>query len=140
MGLVSQLRVSKEARVITTELVRMAMGLGIEVAAEGVEGEEEVEFLSEIGCVKLQGFYYCKPVSLTEILKRYENGNRRIGFENPDERDYYTAVGHVSLYDLAFTNKDNEGLVDYFDTLPMAILQVNSEEISLLRCNANYRK
>ncbi|QFJ54574.1 EAL domain-containing protein [Pseudobutyrivibrio xylanivorans] len=140
MGLVSQLRVSKEARVITTELVRMAMGLGIEVAAEGVEGEEEVEFLGEIGCVKLQGFYYCKPLSLTEILKRYENGNQRIGFENPDERDYYTAVGHVNLYDLAFTNKDNEGAVDYFDTLPMAILQVNSEEISLLRCNANYRK
>ncbi len=139
MGLVGQLRVSKEARIIITELVRMAMALGIEVAAEGVEDAEEVEFLTEIGCIKLQGFYYCKPVSLSDILTRYKTGTQ-IGFENPDERDYYTTVGHVSLYDLAFTNKDDDGVVDYFDTLPMAILQVNSEEISLLRCNGNFRK
>ena len=139
MNLVSQLRTSKEARVITTELVRMAMALGIEVAAEGVEDDDEVEFLTEIGCVKLQGFYYCKPVSLSDLLTRYKTGTQ-IGFENPDERDYYTTVGHVSLYDLAFTNKEDDGVVDYFDTLPMAILQVNSEEISLLRCNCNFRK
>ncbi|SFN95259.1 diguanylate cyclase (GGDEF) domain-containing protein [Pseudobutyrivibrio sp. UC1225] len=139
MNLVSQVRTSKSAKVIITELVRLAMALGIEVAAEGVEDDDEAEFLKEIGCVKLQGFYYCKPVSLSDILTRYKNGTQ-IGFENPDEREYYTAVGHVSLYDLAFTNNDENGMVDYFDTLPMAILQVNSEEISLLRCNANFRK
>lgn len=139
MGLVGQLRVSKEARIIITELVRMAMALGIEVAAEGVEDDYEVGFLTETGCVKLQGFYYCKPLSLSDILTRYKTGTQ-IGFENPDERDYYTTVGQVSLYDLAFTNKEDDGVVDYFDTLPMAILQVNSEEISLLRCNGNYRK
>lgn len=139
MGLVSQIRTSRGARVVATELVRLAMALGIEVAAEGVEDDEEAEFLKEIGCVKLQGFYYCKPLSLSDILTRYKTGTQ-IGFENPDEREYYTAVGHVSLYDLAFTNNDDNGAVDYFDTLPMAILQVNSEEISLLRCNANFRK
>ncbi|MBR5637100.1 MAG: EAL domain-containing protein, partial [Pseudobutyrivibrio sp.] len=82
MGLVSQLRVSEGARIIATELVRLATGLGIEVAAEGVEDREEVEFLGEIGCIKLQGFYFCKPVSLTELLARYEKGIQ-IGFENP---------------------------------------------------------
>lgn len=139
MSLVSQLRFNKGARVVATELVRMAMGLGIEVAAEGVEAAEEVEFLSEIGCAKLQGFYFCKPVSLTELLDRYDKGIQ-IGFENPDEREYYSTVGHVSLYDLSFTNNEENGVIDYFDTLPMAILQVNSEEISLLRCNGNFRK
>ena len=139
MGLVSQLRVSEGARIIATELVRLATGLGIEVAAEGVEDREEVEFLGEIGCIKLQGFYFCKPVSLTELLARYEKGIQ-IGFENPKERDYYSAVGHISLYDLTFTNNEENGISDYFDTLPMAILQVDSEEISLLRCNVNFRK
>ncbi|SCZ79548.1 bifunctional diguanylate cyclase/phosphodiesterase [Pseudobutyrivibrio xylanivorans] len=139
MSLVSQLRFNKGARVVSTELVRMAMGLGIEVAAEGVEAEEEVEFLSEIGCAKLQGFYFCKPVSLAELLDRYDKGIQ-IGFENPDEREYYSTVGHVSLYDLSFASNEENGFIDYFDTLPMAILQVNSEEITLLRCNGNFRK
>ncbi len=138
ISMVSQLNDSESTRIIITELVRMATALGIEVAAEGVENGEQVEFLNEIGCAKLQGFYYCKPISTAEILERYRAG-KQIGFENPDELDYYTTVGHVSLYDLSFAGNEEGQLSDYFDTFPMAILQVDSDKVSLMRCNKTFR-
>ena len=90
----------EKSRIMLTELIRMAMALGIKTITEGVETEEQVEFLREIGCNKLQGFYFCKPISLEELLDRYKSG-RQIGFENPEESAYYDAIGGVNLYDLS---------------------------------------
>ena len=139
MGLVQRLRENKAARVVATELSKLAMGLGINVAAEGVEDSDTVMFLNEIGCSNLQGFYFCKPISLAELLTRYENGTQ-IGFENPDEMEYYDTIGKTSLYDLSFANNNEGEVTDYFDTLPMAIFQVDEEEIRLIRCNGNFSK
>lgn len=45
-----------------------------------------MEFLQEIGCSKMQGYYYSKPISLEQILERYKTGTQ-IGFENPIEKN-----------------------------------------------------
>ena len=34
----------------------------------------------EIGCSKLQGYFFCKPIPFEEIVERYEK-NIQIGFE-----------------------------------------------------------
>ena len=47
--------------VIMKKLVEMAYALGIDTLAEGVETKEQIQFLKEIGCDKLQGFYYSRP-------------------------------------------------------------------------------
>ena len=44
-----------ESRIILTELMKMAIGLGMETVCEGVEHPEQVEFLREIGCTRIQG-------------------------------------------------------------------------------------
>ena len=43
------------AKVILTELMRMATSLGVDTVCEGVETASQVRFLQEIGCSKLQG-------------------------------------------------------------------------------------
>ena len=136
--IVNQLLLKESARIIVTELVRMAMALGIEITAEGVEYEEQAEFLKEIGCAKFQGFLYCKPISAEQIFARYTQGTQ-IGFENPLEADYYAMIGRMSLYDLSFANEEGDKLNGYFDTLPMAVLQTNDEKVEILRCNKNFR-
>ncbi len=47
---------------IIASVVRMAKWLNIPVIAEGVEKEEQVKFLREIGCEYVQGFYFARPM------------------------------------------------------------------------------
>ena len=48
---------------IMRSAVNMAKNLGIRTLAEGVETEEHVRFLREIGCDMMQGYYFSKPLS-----------------------------------------------------------------------------
>lgn len=139
MRFMRQFNENEKSRVILTELVKMAIGLGVETICEGVEEFEQVEFLREVGCNKLQGFYFTKPLPLEDVLERYESGTA-IGFENPAESEYYSALGRVNLYDPASIVRDQaEGLHQYFNTLPMAILETTETEFAVIRCNSSYR-
>ena len=128
-----------KCRIMLTELMRMAIALGSDTVCEGVETEEQVNFLRDIGCTKMQGYYFCRPIPYEEILERYRK-EIQIGFENPEESEYYTILGKINLYDLAvFANDDQEVFESYFNTLPMAVLETDSESFRLVRCNNSYR-
>jgi len=47
---------------ITTAIIAMAHSLGLSVVAEGVETEQQLEFLRATGCDIMQGFYFAKPM------------------------------------------------------------------------------
>ena len=51
----------------------MAKELNIEIIAEGVELKAQAEFLKEIGCMKAQGYYYSKPLSVEDFEKLLAN-------------------------------------------------------------------
>lgn len=128
-----------KSRILLTELIRMAISLGVDTICEGVETEEQVAFLQEVGCTMMQGFYFCRPIPMDAILDRYRTGTQ-IGFENPEESDYYAAIGKINLYDLAILSNDDEQMFEhYFNTIPMAIVEATDESFVLVRCNATYR-
>ena len=129
-----------EGKIILTELVKMAMGLGVETVCEGVERQEQVDFLREIGCTKMQGFYFGRPIPFEKILEKRDGPGFRFGLENPEEAGYYAAIGHINLYDMAMlAGEDGESLRRYFDTLPMGIIEVNGTRAKYSRCNKAYR-
>ncbi|SEK18175.1 diguanylate cyclase (GGDEF) domain-containing protein [Pseudobutyrivibrio ruminis] len=134
---VRQIANSESAKIILTEFVRMAMSLGMETVVEGVESAEQVDFLNEIGCSRMQGFYYCKPISVSQVLERYEKGTA-IGFEDPKETDYYASIGKINLYDISFARKNGD-LDNYFDTFPVAIVESNDDVIKIIRENHAFR-
>lgn len=134
---VRQIANSESARIILTEFVRMAMSLGMETVVEGVESAEQVDFLNEIGCSRMQGFYYCKPISVSQIFERYEKG-LEIGFENPKETDYYVSIGKINLYDISFARKNGD-LDNYFDTFPVAIVESYGDVLKIIRENHAFR-
>jgi EAL domain-containing protein (putative c-di-GMP-specific phosphodiesterase class I) len=41
---------------------------------EGVETEEEADFLTKVGCGRLQGYYFGKPMPLNDIIEKIQNG------------------------------------------------------------------
>lgn len=58
---------STRSRIIIAQVVEMAHKLGILVVCEGVETEQQVDFLKEIDCDMVQGFYYAKPMPIGEF-------------------------------------------------------------------------
>ncbi len=56
----------KEA--IIKNLVNLGMDIDIDIIAEGVEVDQQIEFLKVIECQNLQGFYFGKPMPLEKIM------------------------------------------------------------------------
>ena len=57
-------------RQVISGLVKMVKELGCQIVAEGVETQEQAEFLSSIGCDLAQGYLYGRPLSVAEFEKR----------------------------------------------------------------------
>ena len=56
-----------KSRKILKYLVSMAKDLSVHTLAEGAETKEQCDFLREIGCEKIQGYYYGKPVPFDDF-------------------------------------------------------------------------
>lgn len=57
----------RNTKVITESIIVMAKKLGFETVAEGVETEEQFQYLNEIGCDCIQGYLLGKPMPKEEI-------------------------------------------------------------------------
>lgn len=60
---------SDRAGCILETIVAMAKRLQMEVIAEGVETETQARFLHGIGCRRVQGFFYSRPLPVAEFNK-----------------------------------------------------------------------
>jgi diguanylate cyclase (GGDEF)-like protein len=60
---VQDMHQSAESLAMVTAIIAMAHGLRLEVIAEGVELQAQLEGLRAAGCDQIQGFYYSKPLS-----------------------------------------------------------------------------
>ena len=136
---VDQIERGEAGRIILTELIKTALSLGMDTVAEGVETKAQAEFLTEIGCTKLQGYYFIQAISLAEILERNKKGIQ-IGYENPEEATYFEQLGRVNLYDLSISRRDDESLSNYFDTMPMAIFSFSDDKVTLVRSNKSFKE
>ena len=58
-------------------IVAMAAGLRLNVVAEGVETQEQLERLREYGCQEYQGYLFSKPLPAEEMLGLLERARRR---------------------------------------------------------------
>lgn len=66
----------KERDIIMFEnITRLAKDLGIKTVAEGVETEQQYEYLTGAGCDMIQGYYFDKPLPEEEFLQRMSIGH-----------------------------------------------------------------
>lgn len=60
---------------IVAAILNIASGLELEVIAEGVETEAQCQYLLQLGCVAMQGYYFSRPVPVEEFTKRLTQKN-----------------------------------------------------------------
>ena len=60
---------SERTKPILNSVVRMAESIGMRTLTEGVETEEQYDFLKSIGCERIQGFLFGKPMPLKDIIE-----------------------------------------------------------------------
>ncbi len=52
---------------ISSAIIAMSHSMGLRVIAEGVENEEQLQFVKDNNCDEIQGFYYSKPLPADEF-------------------------------------------------------------------------
>ncbi|MDM3870941.1 EAL domain-containing protein [Porticoccus sp. W117] len=53
---------------LVSTIIAMARSLNLKVVAEGVEDQEQLNKLMELGCNYAQGFYFSKPIEAEQVL------------------------------------------------------------------------
>ena len=61
----------ERGEVIVGKTIELAKDLDMEIVAEGVEKERQVNFLAGVGCDMIQGFYFGKPEPEEQFYKLF---------------------------------------------------------------------
>ena len=110
------------SRQIITSVVMMAKRLGVLTLAEGVETAEQVSFLRKIGCGRIQGYYYGRPMFLEDCLDYMHE--KKMGLEDPEEGQLLDAAESVNVV----------------TDSPTALFHFDGKDITLLIENDAYRR
>ncbi len=110
------------AKDILRNLVSMCKDIGIRTLAEGVENQEEIDFLNSIGCGRIQGYFYGKPEPIEDLFAHAEEKNLKV---EPNEvtRFYDAACLHIRMTDA-----------------PLEIIEDSGTEIKTLFMNDAYKR
>ena len=64
---VSDITLDPKDRELVNATIAMAHSLGLTVVAEGVESEDELNYLNKRGCDLAQGYLFSRPLSATDL-------------------------------------------------------------------------
>ncbi len=112
---------TQKSKDILQSTILMAKKIQIQTLAEGVETDEQLEFLRTIGCEKLQGYYYGKPAPYEQTLQSCLTKGMKV--ETRAWADYFDKVGKIN----------------FLTDTPLAILEDDGEAIRFLFANDAYR-
>ena len=86
---------TQKSKDILLGTVRMAKDINIHTLAEGVETKSQFEFLRSIGCEKIQGYYFGKPMPYEELVPHMEG--KGIPFEKKETCEYYEPASQENV-------------------------------------------
>lgn len=123
--------VQGRAERILASVVQMAKWLKIPVIAEGVETQEQALLLRSIGCESVQGYYFARPMPITEFEKLLESRKPALG-ENIDE------LKEILDIDSLWTDSTPNNVVSTLMCEAAGLYGLENERLSILRVNDGY--
>lgn len=122
---------------IVASVIRMAKWLDIPTIAEGVEKEEQVEFLRNIGCEFVQGYYFAKPMPAYAYnsIACVTNGFEKLNKSNFDANQIFamdTEMEHL-------VSDSNQAIAVYeYDHETLEVIRVNNAYYELMGYDDRY--
>jgi diguanylate cyclase (GGDEF)-like protein len=121
---------SRNSKIIIESVIGMTKQLGIRTIAEGVESEEEAEYLRQVGCDQIQGFLYSKPGPFDEVY------NLDIPKENTGLRKYHEKIGTINLLSQDPLGKEDDATKKI--KFPMALVEEHKGHLDILTYNESF--
>lgn len=113
---------TEKAKSVIESTVRMAQKIGVQTLAEGVETKEQLNFLKSIGCEKIQGYYFGKPMPYDNVVERIK------------EQHWVTETREMAQY------YDAAGREDFLTNCPFALLEDDGTKFRYLFVNNEFMK
>ncbi|MFT5838847.1 MAG: diguanylate cyclase (GGDEF)-like protein/PAS domain S-box-containing protein [Flavobacteriales bacterium] len=73
---INQLTTDEKGLAITQAIIAIALTLQLDVIAEGVENEKQLDILRRLNCKCVQGYYFGKPISAQDTLVFLKDHNQ----------------------------------------------------------------
>ena len=76
LSFVRDVHTNRDNAAITRAIISLARSLNLGVIAEGVEVQGERDYLQEIGCFDMQGYFFARPCDPADFVNRLLEANR----------------------------------------------------------------
>ncbi|MBQ8821812.1 MAG: EAL domain-containing protein, partial [Lachnospiraceae bacterium] len=71
MAFLKRSETEERSKIILQTIIEMSKQLEMPVIMEGVETQEQVDFLTSIGCDMFQGFFFARPMEIEKFEEIY---------------------------------------------------------------------
>jgi EAL domain-containing protein (putative c-di-GMP-specific phosphodiesterase class I)/GGDEF domain-containing protein len=119
-----------KSKKIITSTIQMAKNIGVQTLAEGVENIDQYNFLRDIGCEKVQGYFFGKPMPIQDAINCCLLKDIKI--ETRLWKDYFDAVGVVDF------NTDQAFALIEYDTKEIHFKFVNQKFKDIIKETHDY--
>lgn len=85
---VSDMNGNAEAEAILVSIIQLGKALGMTIVAEGIETAQQIRFLQDHDCHRMQGYFISRPISGAALSKFLED------FQGTDSNDYETDLNY----------------------------------------------
>ncbi len=107
---INDITVDKQDENLVRSIIQLSKNLGLKTVAEGVETEQQVEWLMLNGDILLQGYYFSRPIEPDVFEQQYLNNHTS---DSPSELvDKPSSVATTSKSETAVNNNGNSKTED----------------------------
>ena len=123
---------------ILSSVVRMARIIGLPVIAEGVETKKQADYLRDIGCENVQGFYYSKPLPASafgQLLQQEGHVASQVADTSENTLDASKFWDTNSVETLIFSDFVGPAAIFHYSEGKAEIVRVNAKYLAELGMN-----
>lgn len=116
---------------ILSSVVRMTNWLKLPVLAEGVETKDQADYLKSIGCIYMQGYYFARPMPISDYEKILTDDAHDIIWKDSYESNFENAA--------EFLDTSNQATLLFNSFVGgAAIIEYDGERLEAIRINDKF--